>query len=106
MPYVQCNKTAHCDICPIAKQKRLSFSASTHVSNQPLNWYMMICGVPFLYLLLMVTSMSLPWLMIFLDVHKLNQNLKFFYHSFMLMLKLNLTKKSNALELIMVLSFC
>ena len=35
MPFVQCNKTTHCDICPIAKQKRLPFSASTHISDHP-----------------------------------------------------------------------
>ena len=35
MPFVQCNKVTHCDICPIAKQKRLPFSASAHVSNHP-----------------------------------------------------------------------
>ena len=33
--FIQCNKTAHYDICPIAKQKRLPFSSSTHVSNLP-----------------------------------------------------------------------
>ena len=35
MSFVQCNKTAYCDICPIAKQKRLPFFSSTHVSNLP-----------------------------------------------------------------------
>ena len=35
MPFVQCNKTAHCDICPIAKKKRLPFTSSTNVAKFP-----------------------------------------------------------------------
>ena len=35
VPFVQCNKTAHYDICPIAKQKKLPFTSSTHVSKFP-----------------------------------------------------------------------
>ena len=35
VPFVKCNKIAHREICPVAKQKRLSFSSSTHVSDLP-----------------------------------------------------------------------
>ena len=35
MHFVQCNKNAHCDVCPIAKQKRLPFFSSNNISALP-----------------------------------------------------------------------
>ena len=35
VPLVQCNKTVHCDICPVAKPKRLPFTSSTSISQFP-----------------------------------------------------------------------
>ena len=34
-PFVQCNKNAHCDVCPIAKQKRLPFFSSNNIFALP-----------------------------------------------------------------------
>ena len=31
--FVNSNETFHCDICPLAKQKRLPFNPSSHISN-------------------------------------------------------------------------
>ena len=31
VPFVQCNKTAYCDVCPIAKKKRLPFFSSNNI---------------------------------------------------------------------------
>jgi len=34
VPLFNDNKEFHCEICPLAMQKRLPFNSSTHVSNQ------------------------------------------------------------------------
>ena len=67
MPFVQCNKTAHCDICPIAKQKRFPFTSSTNVSK--FRFALIHCDlwVHFLFPQCMVIDTFSQLLMIFLD---------------------------------------
>ena len=93
-------------ICHFAKQKRLSFPSSTHVSHCLFDLVHCDLRDLFQFQLVKVTNTFLPLWMITLDVLgftclNLSQKHKLLLNSFLTWLKLNLVQKSSVLEVIM-----
>jgi len=57
--FVWCNKTTHCDVCPIAKRKGYPFPLAIIFLHSLLILFIVTCGVPFLLLLWKVINISL-----------------------------------------------